>query len=103
MAVVAEKLREGFMKMKEIGEIERNRLSELMMERFIERGVYDRDKNKVMWKHGEKVKILEEGLKGYFDDYEYKDKNKLERVIKLGKGMNMSGLYGDFEKLGMGV
>ncbi|WP_278925878.1 PLP-dependent aminotransferase family protein [Staphylococcus auricularis] len=102
-AVLPENLVEPFVKMKEIADIQTNTLSQLMMQTFIQSGLYDAHKNNIISKHRQKVKILQDALKRYFHHYQYNDNNKLHTVIKLSKRINMTGLYRDFEKLGIWV
>ncbi|MDN6127781.1 MAG: hypothetical protein L0I66_05310, partial [Tetragenococcus halophilus] len=92
-AVLPESLLDDFQSFKEISDIHTNSLSQIIMQTFIESGLYAHHKHKIVLKHQQKADALQKGLKKYFSAYSFNDNNQMHTVIKLPKQTNMNKLH----------
>lgn len=93
LAVLPESLLDDFQSFKEISDIHTNSLSQIIMQTFIESGLYAHHKHKIVLKHQQKADALQKGLKKYFSAYSFNDNNQMHTVIKLPKQTNMNKLH----------
>ncbi|WP_107839749.1 PLP-dependent aminotransferase family protein [Metasolibacillus meyeri] len=98
MAVLPAELIEPFQSFKEIIDIHTNSLSQVIMQTFMESGLYAHHKDKIVFRHQQKAKTLRDVLKTYFSDYQFNDNHQMHTVIKLPKQINMNKLYEELAK-----
>ncbi|MEK4844235.1 aminotransferase-like domain-containing protein [Staphylococcus sp. FSL W8-0271] len=97
-AVLPNNLVQKFLDIKEIINIQTNVISQSIMQTFINSGLYNYHKNKIIDKHQQKVNKLRHSLNKYFKDYEFNDNHKMHTIIKLPKTINISVLYDNLYK-----
>lgn len=93
MAVLPEMMIEIFQSFKEIIDIHTNSLSQIIMQTFMESGLYAHHKDKIVFRHQQKANILRDVLRAHFSDYEFNDNHQMHTVIKLPKQINMNKLH----------
>lgn len=98
IAVVPVEFIESFQSFKEIIDIHTNSLSQVIMQTFVESGLYTHHKDKIVFKHQQKAEMLHHALKTYFSDYEFNDNHQMHTVIKLPKQINMNKLHEELAK-----
>ncbi|WP_042472590.1 aminotransferase-like domain-containing protein [Bacillus ndiopicus] len=98
IAVLPEKLIEPFHSFKEIIDIHTNSLSQVIMQTFMESGLYAHHKDKIVFRHQQKAKMLRNALKTYFSNYQFNDNHQMHTVIKLPKQINMNKLQEELAK-----
>ncbi|UUI42103.1 PLP-dependent aminotransferase family protein [Oceanobacillus oncorhynchi] len=93
ITVVPEKLIEPFRSFKEIIDIHTNSLSQVIMQTFMESGLYAHHKDKIVSKHQQKAEILRHALNTFLSGYAFNDNHQMHTVIKLPKQINIQKLH----------
>ncbi len=98
IAVVPEEFIESFQSFKEIIDIHTSSLSQVIMQTFMESGLYAHHKDKIVSKHQHKAEMLRRALRTYFSGYEFNDNHQMHTVIRLPKQINMNKLHEELTK-----
>ncbi|GAB0167062.1 PLP-dependent aminotransferase family protein [Lysinibacillus sp. CTST325] len=98
ITVLPEDMIETFQSFKEVIDIHTNSLSQVIMQTFMESGLYAHHKNKIVFRHQQKANTLREVLRTYFSDYQFNDNHQMHTVIKLPKQINMNKLHEELAK-----
>ncbi|MFD1414985.1 aminotransferase-like domain-containing protein [Oceanobacillus jeddahense] len=98
ITVLPENMIDIFQNFKEIIDIHTNSLSQIIMQTFMESGLYAHHKDKIVFRHQQKASTLSDVLKKYFSDYQFNDNHQMHTVIKLPKQINMNKLHQELEK-----
>jgi DNA-binding transcriptional MocR family regulator len=98
ITVLPQNMIESFRSFKEIIDIHTNSLSQIIMQTFMESGLYAHHKDKIVFKHQQKAKKLCDVLRTYFSDYQFNDNHQMHTVIKLPKQINMNKLHEELAK-----
>lgn len=98
IAVLPEHMVGIFHNFKEIIDIHTNSLSQIIMQTFMESGLYAHHKDKIVFKHRQKASTLSRVLNTYFSDYQFNDNHQMHTVIKLPKKINMKKLHQELGK-----
>ncbi|WP_221568759.1 PLP-dependent aminotransferase family protein [Alkalihalobacillus sp. TS-13] len=93
IAVLPEQMIEVFHSFKEIIDIHTNALSQIIMQTFIESGLYAHHKDKIVYRHQQKANTLRNALCIHFSEYQFNDNHQMHTVIKLPKQINMNKLH----------
>ncbi|KGX84591.1 aminotransferase-like domain-containing protein [Pontibacillus litoralis] len=93
IAVLPEHLIDTFQRFKEIVDIHTNSLSQVIMQTFIESGLYAHHKDKIVLRHRQKANILRRALCTHLSGYAFNDNHQMHTVIKLPKHINMNRLH----------
>jgi DNA-binding transcriptional MocR family regulator len=98
LIILPEELIQPFAQLKEVTDIQTNSLSQVIMQTFIESGLYEYHRDKIVERHKTKVEILRHSLKKYLSNYSFPDNYQMHTVIELPNEMNMDKLYHELEK-----
>src|SRR5699024_7443321 len=98
ITVLPENMIEIFQNFKEIIDIHTNSLSQIIMQTFVESGLYAHHKDKIVFRHQQKASTLSDVLKKYFSDYQFNDNHQMHTVIRLPKQINMNKFHQELEK-----
>ncbi|MFD1413418.1 aminotransferase class I/II-fold pyridoxal phosphate-dependent enzyme [Oceanobacillus jeddahense] len=93
ITVLPECMIDIFQSYKEIIDIHTNSISQIIMQTFIESGLYEHHKDKIVLRHLQKAHTLRDVLKTYFSNYEFNDNHQMHTVIKLPKQIDMNKLH----------
>lgn len=98
LTVLPQELTTEFVELKEVIDIQTNTLSQVIMQTFIESGLYEHHKDKIVLRHRKKADTLRNALKIHFEHYIFNDNHQMHTVIELPKEMNMNKLYQELAK-----
>lgn len=98
LIILPEELVTPFTQLKEVTDIQTNSLSQVIMQTFIESGLYEYHREKIVQRHKIKARTLRLALRKYLKDDSFYDNRQMHTVIELPNKMNMDRLYLELKK-----
>ena len=98
LIILPEKLVRPFIHLKEVTDIQTNSLSQVIMQTFIESGLYEYHREKIVQRHKSKAYTLRLALSRHLKNYSFCDNHQMHTVIELAKETNMDRLYRELKK-----